>query len=232
MAETSLHQELKAVYADADSQLEVPWDGGYRIDVVAGETLVEIQHSSLSSIRPKIRQLVKRHRVLVVKPLVVRKRLIKRSKQDGPVVDRRLSPKRGSLLDLFDELVHFTDVFPHKNLVLEVPLVETEEWRYPGHGRRRRRRREGDFVVEDVKLVKIERIYCFRTAADLKRDLELDGLPERFHTGDLAEALGVDRWIAQRIAYCWRKMGTATAVGKQGNAHVYTFKNARRRRAG
>lgn len=229
MAETSLHQELKAVYSDIDSQVEVPWDGGYRIDVVTGDTLVEIQHSGLSSIRSKIKQLVKRHRVLVVKPLVVRKRLIKREKKDGRVVDRRLSPKRGRLLDLFDELVHFTDVFPHKNLVLEVPLVETEEYRYPGHGRRRRRR-ENDFIVEDVKLVKVEQIFCFRTAADLRRDFSLDDLPRKFHTGHLAAALGVDRWVAQKVAYCWRKMGTAKTVGKEGNAHIYQFARRRRKR--
>ena len=40
--------------------------------------------------------------------------------------------------DLFDDLVHFTRVFPHRRLTLEVPLVDIEEWRYPGHGRRRR----------------------------------------------------------------------------------------------
>ena len=46
------------------------------------------------------------------------------------------------MLDLFEELVHFTRVFPHPRLTLEVVLVEIEEWRYPGHGRRRRWRRE------------------------------------------------------------------------------------------
>ena len=30
--------------------------------------------------------------------------------------------------------VHFTRVFPHRRLTLEVVLIEIEEWRYPGHG--------------------------------------------------------------------------------------------------
>ncbi len=42
-----------------------------------------------------------------------------------------------------------------------------------------------------------------------------------FHTGQLAEALGAQRWVAQRIAYCLRKMGAANQVGKQGNAWLY-----------
>jgi len=53
-------------------------------------------------------------------------------------VSRRWSPKRGAAVDIFDDLVHFTRAFPHKRLTLEVPLVEVEELRYPGHGRRRR----------------------------------------------------------------------------------------------
>jgi len=40
----------------------------------------------------------------------------------------------------------------------------------------------------------------------------------------------IDRWIAQRIAYCLRKMGAVEQVGKQGNALLYQF--AKRRRAG
>ena len=43
-------------------------------------------------------------------------------------------------LDLFDDLVHFTRAFPHPRVAIEAPLVEVEELRCPGHGRRRWRR--------------------------------------------------------------------------------------------
>lgn len=216
--ETSLHRELKERYAGADAQVEVPL-GRYRIDAVVDDVLVEIQHGSLSAIRDKIRTLVKNHTVLLVKPLIQRKRLIKREKQDGEVVDRRYSPKRGSLLDLFDEMVHFCSVFPHKNLTLEVVLVDIEEWRFPGHGRRRRHR-ENDFVVEDRRLVEIRDSIRLRTRADLWSMMPRK-LPTPFHTGHLAEGLGVERWVAQKIAYCLRETGTAKQVGKQGNALLY-----------
>src|SRR5205823_9869721 len=92
------------------------------------------------AIRDKIAVLLKKHDVLVVKPIVVRKHLVKLRREGGRIVSRRRSPKQRTLLDLFEELVHFTRVFPHRRLTLEVPLVEIEEWRYPGHGRRRRYR--------------------------------------------------------------------------------------------
>lgn len=218
--ETSLHRELKEIYADASvgAQVEKPV-GKYRIDVVRDGELIEIQHGSLAAIRSKITALLKKHRVRVVKPIVVRRRLIKQTRRGGKVVSRRLSPKKGSILDLFHELIYFTRVFPHENLALEAPLVEVEEWRFPGHGRRRWRR-TGDQQVEDQKLVHIDQVYDFRTAQDLLQLMPED-LPAAFDTGHLAEGLGIDRSDAQRIAYCLRHIGAFQEIGKRGNARLY-----------
>ena len=223
--ETSLHRDLKTLYAGQDAQFEVSL-GDYRIDVVSGGRLVEIQHGSLAAIRDKVKTLLNDHPVVVVKPIVVQKLLVKRACKDGPVTGRRISPKRGTLLDLFDELVHFTRVFPHKRLTLEVPLVDIEEWRYPGHGRRRRWRL-ADYQIEDQKLVAVHATYRFQTAADLARLVERP-MPQPFHTGHLAESLQVHRWMAQRIAYCFRQTGAVREVGKQGNTRLYEFAAARR----
>jgi hypothetical protein len=216
--ETSLHRQLKRLYADGNAQLESRLDR-FRIDVVLGDELVEIQHGSLAAIRDKVAHLVDRHRVLVVKPLVIRKRIINQAAKSGPVTGSRLSPKQGSVWDLFHELVYFTQVFPHRNLGLEVPLVEIEELRYPGHGRRRRWRRN-DHQVEDQRLVRLHRIHRFRTGRDLTALLPAD-LPMPFHTGHLAKQLEIPRWLAQQITYCFREMRIAEEVGKQGNTRLY-----------
>jgi hypothetical protein len=222
--ETSLHRQLKELYADGGAQVEAPL-GRYRIDVVCDGELIEIQHGSLAAIRDKVRHLLKKHRVLVVKPIVHRKQLIKQDAKGGRVVSRRRSPKAGAAIDLFEELVYFTRVFPHRNLSLEVPLVDIEEWRYPGHGRRRRHRKN-DHQVEDQKLTKLHRVYQFQAAADLWR-LIPGKLPSPFDTGHLAKAAGVHRWIAQRIAYCLRKTGAAREVGKKGNTLLYEVPTSR-----
>ena len=67
---------------------------------------------------------------------------------------------------------------------------------------------------------------CAPSAPDPGPELDLmrllpPKLPSPFHTGELAEALGAQRWVAQRIAYCLRKMGAAHQVGKQANAWLY-----------
>jgi hypothetical protein len=216
--ETSLHRQLKALYASEDALVEHRL-GRYRIDVVQADRLIEIQLASLSAIRDKIAALVKKHEVLIVKPIVATKYIVKRRRAGGPIVSRRRSPKRRVLLDVFEELVHFTRVFPHRRLALEVLLVEIEEWRYPGHGRRRWRR-DDDHQVEDQRLLSVLGTHKFQTAADLCRMLP-DSLPQPFHTGHLADGLGVERWIAQRMAYCLRETGAIQSVGKLRGAWLY-----------
>ena len=200
--ETSLHRQLKEVYADQGARLEAPL-GNYRIDVICDGELIEIQHGSLAAIRDKVRGLLQDHRVLVVKPIVHRKQIVKRDARGGRVISRRLSPKRGREIDVFDEMIYFTRVFPHPNLTVEAPLVDVEEWRYPCHGRRRRRRSR-DHVVEDQKLVGVHRILRFHDTGDLLRLIPRK-LPSPFHTAHLAVALNAPRWLAQRIAYCLRE---------------------------
>lgn len=216
--ETTLHRQLKELYAAGGALVEQRV-GRYRIDVVQPDRLVEIQLASLSAIRDKIAALLKQHRVLVVKPIIVRKHLIKLRRAGGKEASRRRSPKQRTLLDLFDELVHFTRVFPHRRLTLEVPLIEIEESRYPGHGRRRWRR-DNDFQVQDQRLLEVLGTHQFQSAADLCRLLPKE-LPKPFHTGHLAAGLGVERWIAQRMAYCLRETGAVQSVGKLRGAWLY-----------
>ena len=117
-------------------------------------------------------------------------------------------------------------MFPHPNLSLEVVLVEVEEWRYPGHGRRRRWRRD-DHVVG-----RPETSWRSASSVDAAADLVklIPGkLPKEFHTGHLADLGRRPPHVAQRIAYCLREMKAIDAIGKQGNAHVYRLAGRRRR---
>ena len=216
--ETTLHRQLKALYAGPGACIEQRI-AGFRIDAVCDDRLVEIQHGSLAAIRGKIARLLENHKVLVVKPLVIRKSLVRLAKRGGKELARRLSPKQGSLLDLFHELIYFTRVFPHPRLTLQTPLVEVEERRYPGHGRRRRWRRN-DYVIQDQRLLAVTAVHQFQAAADLLALLPAD-LPDQFHSGHVADQLAIRRWIAQRIVYCLRQTGAAETCGKAGNAVLY-----------
>ena len=224
--ETSLHRQLKSLYCGKDSQQEVSVDG-FRIDVVDAGRLIEIQHGSLGAIRDKVRALVVAHRVTVVKPLAARKYLIKRTRKGGKIVSSRYSPSRQTFHHLFDDLVHFVDVFPHPNLTLEIVLTEQEEHRCAS---RKRRWRSKDYRVLDRRLRLVQDRKQLRTIADRVAMLP-GGLGETFSTEDIARQAAIPRWLAQMMAYCLRKTGATRAVDKRGNSILYRISRKARRAA-
>ena len=216
--ETTLHQQLKRCYAQDENSTEVVL-GKYRIDAIRDEELIEVQCASLSAIRDKCRSLLKQHQLRVVKPVVMRTRIAKAKKAGGPITSRRLSPKRGNLLELFDELIYFTRVFPHPNLVIEVPLIEVEQLRLPN--KQRRRRWHKDFKVADVRLETIQRSLELRTPSDLLSLLEIPETMGNFNTAQLATLIDRPRWHAQQIAYVRRKTGAIDPKGRDRSGIIY-----------
>ena len=219
--ETSLHQSLKRLYAESDAATEVKL-GAYRIDAVQGDQLIEIQFASLSSIRDKIRTLAETSKIRVVKPIVAQRTIVRQQTPDGPITSRRKSPKQGHPLDIFDELIYWTKVFPHPNLILEVPLVSVEEWRLPPQSSKRRIRYKPKHTVKDVVLDSVLDTTTFTSCDDLIALSRIRQLAQPFDTAALAQRLNRPRWIAQRITYVLRKIGAIQQAGKRGNAITYT----------
>ena len=214
---TSLHQQLKAEYAErlnGDQEVAV---GDYRVDVGCDDQVVEIQHASLSSIRDKTRDLIQDYDVVIVKPLVFRRKLVKYEAKDGPEVSRRYSPKRGDWFDAFHDLIYFRDLFPHENLTLEFPAVEIEEHRYP---KKRRRFNKSAYHVFDQVLVEKLDHRVLKTHDDVLALLP-SSLPEEFDTATLSEGWNVPRWICQRITYFLRETEMIDVVGKRGRSLLY-----------
>ncbi|HBN76206.1 MAG TPA: hypothetical protein DD473_10385 [Planctomycetaceae bacterium] len=211
--ETTLHQQLKSRYCLPGSSTEQQL-GAYRIDVVQGEHLIEVQCSSLAAIRDKIRELSPDYEMTVVKP-IIRKRYITQRKW-SQTLGRRLSPKSGSWMNIFEEMVHFVTVFPQPRLTLELLLIDIDEIRRPP---KKRWSRKG-YRVEDRKLLEVIDQRILRVPADLYSLLPTR-LPEQFSTSEIAGTLQVTRSFAQQIAYCLRESGAAEAIGKTGNAIQY-----------
>lgn len=222
--ETTLHRQLKTLYAAPGDRVEHELDG-YRIDVAKPHCLVEVQHSSLNAIRSKVGALLQHHRVVVVKPLVVKKRIVRLNRKGGQVISRRWSPKRGHLIDVFDELIYFRELFPHPNLTLEIPLVQIEEWRYQGHGRKIRTRMN-DHQIQDQLLLGVEQTLKLHHPVDLWNVLSRPDRRE-FSTQDLSQLWLVPRFRAQKIAYTLQHCQAIDRISKSGNSWIYTVARAK-----
>ena len=104
-----------------------------------------------------------------------------------------------------------------RNFSLDVLMIREEDVRrYDG---KRRWRRRG-WVTEERRLLEVLENRRFERPEDVGR-LMPTGLPGQFTTSDLAKATGRPRWFAQKMAYCLRKMGIITDVGKQGRSILY-----------
>ncbi|MCI0585020.1 MAG: hypothetical protein L0227_19360 [Chloroflexi bacterium] len=217
--EGSLHAELKARYAAATpgSRIEAVMDG-FVVDVAGPGEIVEIQTGSFSSARRKLQRLVVSHRVALIHPIAIEKWLV-RVDDGGAILGRRRSPRRGVVLDLFDELVSIPVLLAHPNFRIELALICEEEIRGPiAEGRRYRYprtwRRLDRRLVEVIETVRID------TPADLL-DLLPAGLAEPFTTADLVAATGRSRRLAMRAAYCLERSGVLVRDGRRGRHAAY-----------
>lgn len=220
--ESPLHAALKEWVAWPGDQFEVAVDG-FIVDIVRGDLLIEIQTGSFRSIRDKLIRLVEHHPVRLVYPVAEQKWIVKlpgdgEGKGSGPM-GRRKSPKRGMFEEVFRELVSFPQLVAHDNFSLDVLLIHEEELRrYDG---RRGWRRRG-WITHERRLLEVVAQRRFASPADMV-ELLPGSLAQPFTTSDLATAIGQPRRLAQRMAYCLREMGLIQAVGKEGNAFLYTL---------
>ena len=215
--EKRLHSALKEWYAEPGDRIEVPMDG-YVIDIVRGDLLVEIQTRNFPAIKPKLIALTNDHPVRLVYPATSEKWLLKLPPDGSGKAKRRKSPRRGGFEDVFNELVSFPALLANPNLSLEILLVHEEEVRR--HDPKRRWRRRG-WVTQERHLLGVVGRRLFDSPDDMAAFLPPE-LPEAFTTSDLASAVGRPRRLAQRMAYCLRKMHVIERVGKRGRAFLYT----------
>ncbi len=216
LQESSLHQQLKEIYADTSDTMEVPVDG-YVIDIERNGQLIEIQTKRFYSIRKKLRTLVKDHRVLLVHPLVSEKWIVRETIDGRHQMGRRKSPKKQDFLHVFIELVSLPRLLENPNFSLELVLVKAEEvQRKDGKGSWKRK---GWSVVDTRLLEVVDRIH-FNNPKDLLILLP-NSLPSAFTNADLARDLHIPRRLAEKVTYCMLKMGVLRQVGKKGRARLH-----------
>ncbi len=213
---TELHRALQRYYAGEEGCIEAEV-AGFRADVLADDTVYEIQTANFTAIRDKLRKLARSYRVVLVFPVPRDKTIVRIDADTGEELSVRRSPKHGQLADVFDQLVYAFGLMRLKNFALEVVVtIERELRRDDGQGSWRRR---GVSVV-GRELVEIVESRRFEQPAELLRMLP-EGLPEQFTVADLKEGLGIKERAAGRMAYVLRELGVTKHVGTQGRTYVY-----------
>jgi len=215
VTEQTLHEQLKEFYARETGEIESPL-GDYKVDVVRGDLLIEIQTRSFSSIRDKLRDLAQDNKVRLVHPIAYQKWIIRLDKNKKQV-SRRKSPRRGRVEDVFYELVYLPKLLMSPNFELEVVLVDLDEyWVDDGKGSWRRRR----WSIHDKRMIELRERNLFKSPEDFKQ-LIPETLPKEFTSRMLSKEAGLNMRLAQKILYCLKKMNIVERNGKKGRAFLY-----------
>lgn len=205
--EKHLHAALKQWYLQPGDQTEVAVEG-FKIDIVRGDLLIEIQTRQLAALKRKLATLVEHHRVRLVYPIAQEKWIVRQSKSGKRILGRRKSPKRGAVELIFEELVSLPRLLAHPNFSLEVVLIHEEEIRRQNGARNWRRK---GWATHERRLIKVVGQRAFETPHELGQLIP----------AGLAEAIGQPLWLAQKMAYCLREMGAISVAGKRGRSPAY-----------
>jgi hypothetical protein len=215
--ESSLHSSIKKWYCSEGDRLEVKVDG-FIIDLVRDSMLVEIQTKNFFVIKGKLKKLVKKHKVNLVYPISVEKTITKIS-MNGENISKRKSPKKGTLTQVFNELIRIPELINEENFTLEVLMIKEEEIRCEdGKGSWRRK----GVSILDRKLLEVVQSIKFLAKEDF-----LLFLPAEFRSGDIFSNKVISEYTKEPIAnirkmtYCLKKMSLIEASGKKGNQLLY-----------
>jgi hypothetical protein len=219
LKESSLHASLKNWYFETGDCLEVEVDGSI-VDLVRGGMCIEFQTKHLYAIKKKVLKLLNSHPVRIVYPLPLEKHILRIDINTEAILSRRKSPIKGSLFDIFKELVRIPQLIGYDYFSFEALLIREEQVLVnDGAGSWRRK----GWSVGDRRLIEVVGSSLFTGLDDYKELIPKD-LKEPFSVMDLAGAIHRPRYLASKMAYSLREMNAIEIVGKKGNAYLYKMR--------
>ncbi len=211
-----MHARLKRLYTEPGDKVEDKLEG-YYVDIRRGEEVIEIQTGSFGNMKKKLSALLPNRPVRVVHPVALEKWITKVAADGETFVSRRKSPKRGSVYDVFDELVSFPQLVMDANFTLEVVLIREEEIRcQDGKGSWRRQ----GTSIKDHLLLEVATREVFGKPDDFRRVLPL-GWTGPSTNKELAAALKQPYFRIARMTYCLARMGLIRLEGKAGRSKLF-----------
>jgi len=183
---------------------------GFRVDVISGDTIYEIQVKNLYKIKRKVQALASAgYNTVIVHPLqgILDVEL--------PLRRRRRMRRDQNALRAFLELPYVATTIAMERVALEIPLLH--EARTEKQWRRNR--------VRNTRLVEVIDLWRVQEPRDLVSLLPAD-LPPRFTTREIASQCQVRYDLACKIAYVLNRSGAAQKVGRRGRFQLYALNQA------
>lgn len=219
LSEKALHAALKSYYEPDFESREVKV-GSFVADIVGENGIIEIQTRGFDRLGRKLDAFLEAARVTVVYPVVPKRGLCWVDPETGEIFEKRKSPKKGAVYDVFPELYKIKNQLMHPNFRLCIPLLEVTDYKYlDGYGKQKKLRATRGERIPEALLGEV----IYESRWDYLNLLPED-LPEPFTTKTLAKAMRRAQTQAQCAANVLYSMGVLERVGKEKNAYLYVKK--------
>ncbi len=201
--ESKLHNSLKILYQELyEGQTEVEQDGHIYDIVTKNGNIIEIQTKNLAKLLPKILDTIEKgHNVKLVHPVPLTTR-IELQDEDGNIISKRKSPKKGSIYSIFRELTGIYPLLTNPHFSLEVVEIEMTEERLrtsePVQSKNGRRRFRRNWNKTGKRLDTIINTRRFSKPEDYIK--LLPPLPQTFCAKDLRNAISEQKDLPVRTA--------------------------------
>jgi hypothetical protein len=204
--ESSLHGELKRLYAGKCGKLELNI-GGYICDAKTGRgVIIEVQLGSFAPLLPKVSELSKRYKIKIVHPIIEKKYIILNDSE-------RKSPRKGTAYDLFKALLYAPHIVLLPNVSIELALLDVNETRKAdGRGSWRR----GGVSIVDKELRALNSVVKLNGIADYFRFVPFDE-GEIFTIKEFAKKTKLRYALAAKCVYVLRKIGVIESAASASN---------------
>ena len=202
--ESKLHNSLKILYQELyEGQTEVEQNGHIYDIVTKKGNIIEIQTKNLAKLLPKILDTIEKgHNVKLVHPVPLTTR-IELQDEDGKIISKRKSPKKGSIYSIFRELTGIYPLLTNPHFSLEVLEIEMTEERIrtiePVQSKNGRRRFRRNWQKTGKRLDTIINTRRFSKPEDYLA--LLPPLPDTFCAKDLRNEISKQKDLPTRAAY-------------------------------
>ncbi|MBQ9124039.1 MAG: hypothetical protein IJY10_11215 [Lachnospiraceae bacterium] len=220
LSEKSVHAVLKNYLAPNEDYHEVPLEG-YVADIYTGKEIIEIQTRQFNRMRDKLKAFLPICPVTIVYPMTAKKILVWIDPDTGEEVERRKSPMKSSIYEIFEELYKIKSFLTEPNLRIKMVFLELEELKLlDGYGKDKKKRASKHDRVP-LQLVSEMNMEC---QEDYMQFIPFDLLEEEFTTKEFAKQAKIHPKFSSVVVHVLHYVGILEKVGKQGNAFVYKVK--------
>ena len=216
LAEKNVHAIVKDYYEPDEDHQEIPLEGCVA-DIYKDGSVIEIQNGNFTKLKKKLEKFLPLYQVTVVYPLPRIRYLIWVDEETGEMSDKRKSPRKGTVYDMFWELCKIRPFLEHENFTLKILMMDVEEYRLlNGWGRGGKK---GSTREERVPFHLVEE-YVFSCPQDYMQLVPYE-LPQRFTVKQFAKAAKIPEKKAQSAITILRQLHVIEKVGTLGRAYLY-----------